>query len=365
MNKRSRVKNVIKRFLYFSLFYLRLFDLFLKILVKVRHQHPCIILLYHRITNNNSKYHNKERAMHHHIKHLERELPYFKKNYQILTLDEVIQGLKSGVGFRRPSVAITFDDGYLDNYTLAYPVLKKYGVPATIYLATDFIGTSQRIWTDQIEFMLLGARKDQFSLHRLFGDKELRIKTKEEKEQVSNKITEALKKRPDAERTEILCELFKTLEINSNHGKDCEERIMLNWDEVRKMAKNGITIGSHSHTHPILSRMPIQKAKEEILESKKIIEENLSIKVKHFAFPNGKQDDFNEELKDYCQEVGFESVASVIYGTNYASNESNFVLKRISAITPVWMLAGELVRLFWKDGIKKGFQRTQQTQRTQ
>jgi peptidoglycan/xylan/chitin deacetylase (PgdA/CDA1 family) len=359
MNKRSRVKNVIKRFLYFSLFHLRLFDLFLKILAKVRQQHPCIILLYHRITDNNSKYHNQGRAMHHHIKHLEKELPYLMRNYQILTIDEVIRHLKSGVGFRKPSVAITFDDGYLDNYTLAYPVLKKHGVPATVYLSTGLIGTSQRIWTDQIEFMLLGARKDQFNLPRLFGNQELRIKTKEEKEQVSNEITEALKKRPDAERTEIMCELFKTLEIIGNPVKNGEERIMLNWDEVKEMANNGFIIGNHSHTHPILSRMPVQKGKEEIFESKKIIEKNLGIKVKHFAFPNGKEEDFNEELKDYCQEVGFESVASVISGTNNALKGDTMNLKRISATTPAWMLAGELVRLFWKDGIKKGFQRTQ------
>jgi peptidoglycan/xylan/chitin deacetylase (PgdA/CDA1 family) len=284
--------------------------------------------------------------MHHHIKHLEKELPYLMRNYQILTIDEVIRHLKSGVGFRKPSVAITFDDGYLDNYTLAYPVLKKHGVPATVYLSTGLIGTSQRIWTDQIEFMLLETRKNQFSVPRLLGEKELRIKTKKEKEQVSNGITEALKKRPDAERTEIMRQLFESLEINDNHGKNCEERVMLNWDEVQKMAKNGITIGSHSHTHPILSRMPIQKGKEEIFESKKIIEENLGIKVKHFAFPNGKEEDFNEELRDYCRDIGFESVASVIYGTNNASKGDPLNLKRISPITPVWMLAGELVKLF-------------------
>jgi len=111
------------------------------------------------------------------------------------------------------------------------------------------------------------------------------------------------------------------------------------------MAKNGITIGSHSHTHPILSRMPVVKAKEEIFNSKKIIEENLGIKVKHFAFPNGREEDFSEELRDYCREIGFESVASVIYGMNEPSDGNRSVLKRISATAPVWMLAGELVRL--------------------
>jgi len=348
-----RIKNIIKSFLYFSLFHLRLFDLSLKILAKVCQQHPCIILLYHRITDKSSKYHNQGRAMHHPAMHFKSEILYLKRNYQILTMDEVIRHLKSGVGFRKPAVAITFDDGYLDNYTLACPVLKKHGVPATIYLSTGLIGTSQRIWTDQIEFMLLETRKGQLGLPKLLGDKELRIKTKEEKEQVSNEITEALKKRPDAERTEIMRQLFKSLEINDNHGKNCEERVMLNWDEVQKMAKNGITIGSHSHTHPILSRMPIQKGKEEILESKKIIEENLGIKVKHFAFPNGKEEDFNEELRDYCRDIGFESVASVIYGTNNASKGDPLNLKRISATAPAWMLAGNLIILLLRNSLSK------------
>jgi len=289
--------------------------------------------------------------MHHHIKHLEKELPYLKRNYQILTIDEVIQGLKSGMGFKRPSVSITFDDGYLDNYTLAYPILKKHGVPATVYLTTDVIGTSQRIWTDQIEFMLLETRKDQFSLPRLFGDKELRIKTKKEKEQVINEITEALKKRPDAERKEMIVEIKKILNENRNYKNNLESRTMLNWDEVQGMAKDGITIGSHSHTHPILSRMPVQEAKVEIFNSKKIIEENLGIQAKHFAFPNGREEDFSEELRDYCREIGFESVASVIYGTNDPSNTNTFALKRIGATSPIYMLAGELVRLFWKGGI--------------
>ena len=123
---------------------------------------------------------------------------------------------------------------------------------------------------------------------------------------------------------------------------------MLNWDEVREMIKNGITIGSHSHTHPILSRMPIEEAKEEIFNSKKVLEKNLGIKIKHFSFPNGRKEDFSEELRDYCREIGFESICSVIYGANDASEGNVFALKRIGAINPVPMLAGELVRLFCK-----------------
>jgi hypothetical protein len=94
--------------------------------------------------------------------------------------------------------------------------------------------------------------------------------------------------------------------------------------------------------------MPIQKAKDEILNSKRIAEKNVDVEVKHFSFPNGREEDFSEELRDYCREIGFESICSVIYGTNDASEGNAFTLKRVGAISPVSMLAGELVRLFCK-----------------
>lgn len=363
--EKRRIKRSIKWVLYFIFFYSHFFDLSLKIFRRIRKKHSCIILLYHRIIDNRSEYLNKGPAVQHHIKHFRKEIAYLRKNYQILSMDEVAHCIKSGIGFKRPSMAISFDDGYLDNYTLAYPVLKKYGVPATIYLTTSLIGTLERTWPDEIELAIMETQKDEFKLQTLFGDKEVQIKTKGEKEQASMKIAEALKNRPDDERKKIMGEIKKILGEDRNYENNLKPRIMLNWNEVKKMAANGITTGSHSHTHPILSSMPFEKAKEEILNSKKMIEENLGIQVKHFAFPNGKEEDFNEELRNYCQEIGFESVASVIYGTNNTLNGNTMGLKRISATSPVWMLAGELVRLFWKDGIKKGFRRTQQTQRTQ
>ena len=85
----------------------------------------------------------------------------------------------------------------------------------------------------------------------------------------------------------------------------------------------------------------------------KVIEENLGIKVKHFAFPNGKEEDFNEELRDYCRDIGFESVTSVIPGTNNALKGDPMNLKRISATAPAWMLAGNLIILLLRDSLSK------------
>ena len=348
MAKKRRIRNITKRVLFFSFFYLRLFDLILKLLTRVRQEHPCIILLYHRIVDDNSKYLNKGAVVHHQINEFKREIPYFKRNFQILSMDEVVNHIKLGKGFRRPSIAITFDDGYLDNYAFAYPVLKKHGVPATLYLTTGLVGTPDRIWTEQIGLAFLGTPKSYFNFSALFGEETVPIKTKEEKEQANSKVSEALKLKPDDERRELIQKLFEKLEVNEKCGRQFGERMMLNWDEVQEMRKDGITIGSHSHTHPILSRMPIQKAKDEILNSKKVVEKNVDIEVKHFSYPNGREEDFSEELRDYCREIGFESTCSVIYGTNNASEGDAFTLKRVGAISPVSMLAGELIRLFCK-----------------
>lgn len=348
MVEKRQIKYVLKEILFFSSFYLRFFDLFLKVLARVSHEHPCIILLYHRIVDDHSKYLSKGAAVHHHIKDFKREIAYFKRTFQIVSMDEVVNHLKSGRGFKRPSIAITFDDGYLDNYTLAYPVLKKHGIPATIYLTTGFVGTLDGIWTEQLGFAFMETRKDQFNFPALLGDKTIPIKTKEEKEQANSEISEALKLRPDDERRELIQELHEKLEISEKYGRNFRERMMLNWDEVQEMRKDGITIGSHSHTHPILSQMSSEKAKDEILTSKKVVEKNADIEVKHFSFPNGREEDFSKELRDYCRRIGFESVSSVVYGPYDVSEKDPFALKRVGAIHPVSMMVGEIVRLFFR-----------------
>ena len=138
----------------------------------------------------------------------------------------------------------------------------------------------------------------------------MQIGTREEREKANIEIAEPLKLVPDAERQEQLRQLLDNLGI---HETELERlRIMLSWNEVKQMAQDGITMGSHGHTHSILSRMAIEKAKEDILNSKKIIEEKLGVQVKHFAFPNGREEDFSEELRGYYQEIGFESVSTAV-----------------------------------------------------
>jgi peptidoglycan/xylan/chitin deacetylase (PgdA/CDA1 family) len=345
MNKQV-LRKKIKNTLFFLFHYLGIFGFALRILGRIRRQHPCIILLYHRIVDDQTKYLDKGPGMHHHVRDFAQEIPYLKKHYQVLPMDEVVAHIKSGKGFDRPTVAITFDDGYRDNYTIAYPVLKKYDVPATIFLTTSLIGSEERTWTDQIEHALLQTYREYVVVPALFGEERISIRTKGEKRSICIELASKLKSMPDSRRKELLRDIFESLRVNGSDPVEPGKRIMLNWDEVREMARNGITFGNHSHTHPILSRMSVQEAKEEILISKKIIEDQLGFEVKHFAYPNGRAEDFTEEMRDYCQEIGFDSVASVIFGVNTVRDNSTFSLRRVPATRPVELFAGELLKQF-------------------
>ena len=129
---------------------------------------------------------------------------------------------------------------------------------------------------------------------------------------------------------------------------DSTERKMLNWQEVIEMSGNNIYFGAHTLTHPTLSKMELASAMREINESKKEIEKRLGKKVTHFAIPNGKYEDFCEELKQYCKNIGLDTVASTESGLVCAQSDPYF-LKRIIPPPPMHIFACELARyMFFK-----------------
>jgi peptidoglycan/xylan/chitin deacetylase (PgdA/CDA1 family) len=112
------------------------------------------------------------------------------------------------------------------------------------------------------------------------------------------------------------------------------------------MAKDGVTFGAHTHTHPILSKLDEHKAKEEIRLSKEIIEQQVGKPVYHFAFPNGRNEDFTDALRLYCKEIGFRSVLTAEYG-NIKLESNPFALNRVGIDPdfPCWVM--DIARLLF------------------
>jgi peptidoglycan/xylan/chitin deacetylase (PgdA/CDA1 family) len=257
-------------------------------------------------------------------------------------MDELVSKLGEKNSFTSPTVVITIDDGYLNNYTLAYPVLKELDLPAIIYVSTGFIGTENAPWVDDLMNIFLQTKVKTLCFPELLGEEVLHISSQYGKRTAVTKLFEMMRQiehRAKMRAMDKLSEILAVKEIYRNSG----ERKMLNWDEATEMSRHNISFGAHTVTHPILSKMGSEEAKREIYESKMAVEAGIGYKVKHFAIPNGRLEDFSDELKGYCKEIGFATVVSTEFGV-VAQKSDLYFLKRISPATPNYVFACELAR---------------------
>ncbi len=333
---KSLIKKCVCRFLYYSgLLKIMIFYLSLR-----RREFPAVIINYHSFVRDYDQTIEVHPTVTHRIDDFNREIRFLKNNFDVVQLDQIVQQLKSGKKFKKPTVAITVDDGFKDNYDLLFPILRKYNVQVTIFLTTGVIGTEKRLWVGRLENKFLETERKAIRLDGIFKGVNFDIGTMEKKRKVYMQIVSRLKNIETQERDRYLQIIGKKL------GEPLyDSPNMLNWDQIREMYQAGIQFGAHTVNHPILTNVSLEVGKKEILESKLIIEKELGQPIKHFAFPNGRKRDFNEELRQYCQDIGFESVSSCTYGHN-DSLEDVYSLKRIGSEVPISLYALNVFRAF-------------------
>ncbi|MEW6378722.1 MAG: polysaccharide deacetylase family protein [bacterium] len=254
--------------------------------------------------------------------HFERQIAFLVKNYHVMSLDEIMERSQKGESLRG-CVAITFDDGFKDNFEKAYPILKKYQVPATIFVTTSYVESGIAPWFIKLRFMFMKTDKTYLELA---ADKRITapLRTREEKFAASEKVMRYFKDCPDEQRLRLLDELGIRLAVNDFRELD---NLMLSWDEIREMSEQGISFGAHTVNHPILTRIPLAVAEEEIQQSKKTIEEKVGKQVSSFAYPFGKEAQYSPEMFNILRKLHFNCAVTTIIGSNNHHTEA-FALKR-------------------------------------
>jgi peptidoglycan/xylan/chitin deacetylase (PgdA/CDA1 family) len=201
------------------------------------------------------------------------------------------------------AVIITFDDGYKDNYEIAFPILKKYNAPATIFLATGSIEEKKLFWWDLVNYALFHTEMESIDMDDIGT---YQLNSDENKSKAGLNIQEKLKKMDNNKKESVIDELINLTDVNI--PEKLGKKYILSWNEIKKMNKNGIDFGSHTVNHPILTNISLDEAKWEIENSKSCIEENIGTEVKSFAYPNG---DFNQRISSLVENLGFTSSVSV------------------------------------------------------
>lgn len=219
-----------------------------------------VILVYHSISSTNPHYKKNQEYMIPKVT-FERQINYLKKKYRVISLKEFVENLKKNNNMTSDYIAITFDDGYIDNFLEAVPVLKKHNMPAIFFLVLGFIG----------------------------------------------------------------------------------KRYYLNWNEILKMQNDGFEFGYHTLSHPYLTKLSDDEARQEILVSKVMLEDKLGTKIRYFAYPYG---DFNEQIVQIVKDAGYEAAVAVIDGPCNPNTDSFLLNRKIIFNRPFYFFAVKIEGLF-------------------
>lgn len=247
---------------------------------------------------------------------------YLARNYAVLPLSEIVDRLRARTPLPPNAVAITFDDGYADNLEAAR-TLAAHGLTATFYLTAGCLADGEPFWPAEIRMLMRAVRGPVLRLRAGAGVEDIVLDGAAGYETAVRRITRLLKSHPIPVRDDIREQLRVAA------GKPRLPRVMLRWDEVCEMRRLGMTIGSHTVTHPNLPNAGVDAARQEIVASKVRLEQELGVPVTLFSYPNGGAERYQtSELRRVVAEAGY--AAATTSHNAFAGPESDlYALERV------------------------------------
>lgn len=264
--------------------------------------------------------------------HFDHVIGVLAKYYNFVTLEEAIAMLSGRKKIKPYSMVVTFDDGYSNNLKYAVPILQKYDVPASIFLATGFIEKRKPFWIDRLDYALQNTNVNGRDF--MVGGKNVTINSSDRKSfsdtYTQLRLTAKAQLRDDGKMLAELDDLAAQLENESGkslldifEGDDWSS--ILTWEDVKVSSCNTIDYGAHTVDHVRLEYVSEQEARKQIQKSKEMIEQALGKKCSNFCYPNGS---YNQVVSGYIKEAGFQSALTSDVGLNSVGDDL-YTLKRI------------------------------------
>jgi peptidoglycan/xylan/chitin deacetylase (PgdA/CDA1 family)/CelD/BcsL family acetyltransferase involved in cellulose biosynthesis len=246
----------------------------------------------------------------------DRQMRYVARHYKnVVSMSQLLEHLESGS--TETVLAVTFDDGYRDNYHNAFPILQRYGLPATIFLTTGSIDTGEPLWFEVLALALKTTTREFVDLD-IDIPRRVWIRTEAERLAANGSIFAILRTLPDSDRRQWLDQILRQLGAGNDGARKDK---MLTWDQVRLMKAQGIDFGGHTVTHPFISKLTREQVMSEVSGCKRRIEDELQLPVEYFAYPNGREEDFGVWNKELIRAAGYRAAVTTIWGTNYRSTD--------------------------------------------
>ncbi len=297
---------------------------------RVCHKGQVAILTYHRVVPEHElSDHWIQPGMYVEAGVFEQHMLFLQAEFRVISFGELLERWSQRDWDREARYCVvTFDDGWLDNYSHAFPILRKLGIPATIFLPTDFIGTPEWFWPEKVAYCI----------KELTGGEEAAAKGNPILKEFLNMSCASLSENARRHCADLVIERCKGYEpkaisefidrLSSALGIVIpEERCIVDWDEVEEMAHDRISFGSHSCSHRILTHLSASDVRQELEKSRQTIMARSESYVPVFCYPNGNN---TPQIQAMVKECGYQAAVGVQSGLEGAMPRHIFELRRIS-----------------------------------
>jgi len=230
----------------------------------------------------------------------ERHLVYVKKHFRVVPISQLLEEVANNQ-VKPYTIALTFDDGHADFFHNAWPLLQKYKLPASLYVTTGFVDGNYWLWPDLLKYIIV--HNQQHTLHIPGGGQV----AADNQTFISNwhKLGDYCLTLDTEERKRFLQNLARqcAVEIPSS---PISPFAGVSWDQLRSMCAEGLDVGSHTVTHPILSKLGYAEIEQELLQSAARIKEQLNVTAKGLCYPNGRLIDITPQVIECAKAQGYE-----------------------------------------------------------
>lgn len=255
------------------------------------------------------------------------QMAFLKRECQIVTPDDILHDDRLVDG---NFVAVTFDDGYRDNYELALPILKAHGVTATFFIATGYIDRPRVPWWDEIAWIIRSSSRTHLS-PSLTLPVDVTFDPPDRQAAI-DQVLGIYKTLPGEATHQFLDDLAAACGVQrcpEALGRD----LWMTWDMIRQMRDAGMVIGGHTVNHPILSHLSPMEQEEEIIGCSRRLQEQLNSPMRFFAYPRGKQDAYNQDTRACLYEAKVELSFTYDGGFNVPGQIDAYDVKRVAVET--------------------------------
>lgn len=249
-------------------------------------------------------------------------LSFYKRNFTVLSEPELLALLASDKAYNDKFALITFDDGYIDNYELAFPTLLKHQLSATFFIATDFISKQEVPWWDEVAFIIKEINPGSINLFNGQIDIDLSNLSLAKK---IREVLKGLKQAPSYSMQEKLKALRENLEFATDISN--ASPLFMNWKQMSEMQNKGMFFGSQTCSHQILSHLSADAQRRELNESKSTLESIFEREINSLAYPVGGATAYNETTMSLAEKAGYKVAFNFVGGINEDASEKYQVMR--------------------------------------